>query len=54
LNGLSYKEAAKKAIEELEKLNQGKGKTNYRLRDAVFLTKILGEPFLVLWNNRRK
>jgi leucyl-tRNA synthetase len=34
LNGLTYKEAAKKAIEELE--NQGYGKTNYRLRDAVF------------------
>jgi hypothetical protein len=27
LNGLTYKEAAKKAIEELEKLNQGYGKT---------------------------
>jgi leucyl-tRNA synthetase len=26
LNGLTYKEAAKKAIEELEKLNQGYGK----------------------------
>jgi leucyl-tRNA synthetase len=31
LNGLTYKEAAKKAIEELRKLNQGYGKTNYRL-----------------------
>ncbi|HQA74265.1 DUF559 domain-containing protein, partial [Flavobacterium sp.] len=32
LNGLGYKEGTKKAIEALEKLGQGKGKTNYRLR----------------------
>jgi leucyl-tRNA synthetase len=36
LNGLSYKEAAKKAIEELRKIKSRKRKTNYRLRDAVF------------------
>ncbi|MEY3439279.1 MAG: hypothetical protein RL265_1864, partial [Bacteroidota bacterium] len=36
LNGLNYKSATKKIIEELEKINQGKGKINYRLRDAVF------------------
>jgi leucyl-tRNA synthetase len=41
LNGLTYKEAAKKAIEELE--NQGYGKTNYRLRDAVFSRQRYGE-----------
>ncbi|TDE31801.1 leucine--tRNA ligase [Flavobacterium ranwuense] len=52
LNGLNYKEATKKAIEELEKLNLGKGKTNYRLRDAVFSRqRYWGEPFPVYYVN---
>jgi len=36
LNGLSYAEATAKAIEALEEKKAGKGKINYRLRDAVF------------------
>jgi hypothetical protein len=49
LKRINLKEAAKKAIEELEKI-QG-WKTNYRLRDAVFSSKILGEPFPVYYVN---
>ena len=52
LNGMTYKEASAKAIEALEELNQGKGKTNYRLRDAVFSRqRYWGEPFPVYYVN---
>lgn len=52
LDGLEYKAALKRSIEELERIGQGKGKTNYRLRDAVFSRqRYWGEPFPVYYVN---
>jgi len=52
LNGLPYKEASKKAIEALEAQKHGLGKTNYRLRDAVFSRqRYWGEPFPVYYKD---
>ena len=48
LNGLSPLEAMKKGVEELEKRGIGKGKVNYRMRDAIFTRqRYWGEPLPV-------
>ena len=52
LNGLDAKSAIKKAIETIEEKGLGKGKTNFRLRDAVFSRqRYWGEPFPVYYKN---
>lgn len=52
LNGLDVKQAIKKAIEQIENKNIGKGKINYRLRDAVFgRQRYWGEPIPIYYKN---
>ncbi len=52
LDGMEVKAAIKKAIEKIEELGFGKGKINYRLRDAVFgRQRYWGEPIPVYYEN---
>ncbi len=52
LNGLQVKDAIKKAIAEIENRQLGKGKTNYRLRDAVFgRQRYWGEPIPIYYKD---
>ena len=52
INGLTYKEATDKLINWLEEKELGKGKINYRLRDAVFSRqRYWGEPVPVYYKN---
>jgi leucyl-tRNA synthetase len=52
LTGLPAKVAIKKAIQEIENRGIGIGKTNFRLRDAVFSRqRYWGEPFPVYYEN---
>lgn len=52
LNGLDVKTAIKTIITEIEKRGLGKGKVNYRLRDAVFgRQRYWGEPIPVYYKD---
>lgn len=52
LNGLEGKEAITKAIEEIEMNGLGKGKVNFRLRDAIFgRQRYWGEPIPIYYKN---
>lgn len=52
LDGLEVKAAIRKAIEEIEKKNIGKGKINFRLRDAVFgRQRYWGEPIPIYYKD---
>ena len=52
LNGLTVKEAIATMINKVEEKGIGKGKTNYRLRDAIFSRqRYWGEPFPIYYKD---
>ncbi|GAB4131340.1 MAG: leucine--tRNA ligase [Bacteroidia bacterium] len=52
LDGLDVKDAIRRAIEEIEKRGIGKGKVNFRLRDAAFgRQRYWGEPIPVYYKD---
>ena len=52
INGLKALEGAKAVIKKVEELSIGYGKTNYRLRDAIFSRqRYWGEPFPIYYKN---
>ena len=52
LNGLDYDQAIEKVISSIERKGCGKGKINYRLRDAVFSRqRYWGEPIPIYYKN---
>jgi leucyl-tRNA synthetase len=52
INGLTYKEATASVVAELEKINAGKAKINFRMRDAIFgRQRYWGEPVPVYFKD---
>ena len=52
INGMEVQQAVKTVIRRIEEMNIGKGKVNYRLRDAIFSRqRYWGEPFPVYFRD---
>ncbi|HUH20191.1 leucine--tRNA ligase [Albibacterium sp.] len=52
INGMTYSEAVPFLLEKLEEMGKGKGKINYRMRDAIFgRQRYWGEPVPVYFKN---